>query len=305
MLCARGVFFATKNMRADSNHHVLHPHTRQKTTFKAHQPMHRFLWLLVHAVACAAIGMTIQPTLAGDKSKLLLLLHLHHCVSYHTSKDDIIMVSVHAGDRVSLQRLNLRVFDNDDNLLRATNDVSNDLTFIFTNLNSPVQVESELVARDETEGRLLIHVCFDNVYFDRLWSFQKQVRDVELKVSIRNKTSLQRINYNNFARYFQRASDLDMTKVKNNEIKQDFTEDDFERAVQELSALLLDISDELSGTESGFESLMDAERALRAANEDIFEKFTRHTLAVIASICCFGLFQVVYFKCYLKRNKIV
>lgn len=263
-----------------------------------------------------AIGMTIPAVITGDRKHYSSLTNLVNCVSYTTSKDDIIMLNVKAGSKLSSQQLNLRVFDSEDSTLRTMKDLSGEQSIIFTNLNNPIQIDpsdSKLIGLANRRhikedpsitGKSQIHICFDNVYFDKSWSFQKRLRDVYLDVRIRNITTLKQTNYNNYAKYFIRKSSTAMeNSKKSKDTNLDFTESDFNKAVDFLQTLLNELSEELNSSKDKLQALNSLESELRNVNESIFESFTRTSLTLIATICVFGLAQLAYIRFFLKRRK--
>ncbi|CAK7901109.1 hypothetical protein CAAN1_06S02498 [[Candida] anglica] len=105
---------------------------------------HLSLVFLLLVSQVAALGLTIEPTLAGDKRKYSGLQNLHNCISYPTVRDDIIMVRINSGDRIASQKLNLNIFDSENNKIRFKKDISQEINLIFTNLNSPSVVNTEV-----------------------------------------------------------------------------------------------------------------------------------------------------------------
>lgn len=254
----------------------------------------------------------------GDQKKYSSLNNLMNCISYRTFKDDIILVTVNSGDRIASQQLNLKVFDSENNVLRFMEDMVEEQTFMFTNLNNPKQIlnikdVNPKKARDNYDdlmnvhsGKSYIYVCFDNIYFDKSWSFQKHSRDVQLQVAIRNMTSLLQTNYNKYAKHFNQMKDPADTNVdENNEFKLDFSELDFEKVMDLLQTQLNEVSEELKSTEGIINLLMDNESKLRDVNESIYEDYTRTSIALISCICIFGLCQIIYYKCYFTRRKLI
>ncbi|OBA23913.1 hypothetical protein METBIDRAFT_76834 [Metschnikowia bicuspidata var. bicuspidata NRRL YB-4993] len=266
-----------------------------------------------------AIGLTIPPVVYSEQKHYSSLTNLLNCISYTTSKDDIIMVSVESGHKVPSQQLNLRVFDSEDNTLRSMQDISGEQSVIFTNLNNPIQIPQTeaknllgLKYRRQTKniadelyvsGMSQVHICFDNVYFDKSWSFRKSPRDVHLDVSIRNITTLKQTNYNNYAKYFIRPSNTDTNDDPVGDYSNyDFTENDFNNAVRNLQTLLNEVSEELKSSEGTLRNLQTLESELRNVNESIFESFTRTTLLIITTICVFGVAQLTYIRFLLKKR---
>lgn len=262
--------------------------------------------------------MTIPPVVTGDQRKYSSLSNLMNCISYRTFKDDIILVTVSSGDRIASQQLNLKVFDSENNVLRFMEDMVDEQSFMFTNLNNPKQILSSKhanpnKARDNYNdlmnvhsGKSYIYVCFDNIYFDKSWSFQKHSRDLLLQVSIRNMTSLLQTNYNKYAKHFNQMKDpVDVNVNENNEFNLDFSELDFEKVMDLLQTQLNEVSEELKSTEGIIKLLMDNESKLRDVNEAIYEDYTRTSIVLIACICIFGLCQIIYYKCYFTRRKLL
>lgn len=281
----------------------------------------KLLWGLALSIcisSCLAIGMTIPPVVTGDQKKYSSLNNLMNCISYRTFKDDVILVTVDSGDRIGSQQLNLKVFDSENNILKSMEDMADEQTFMFTNLNNPTLLENiknsnPKKPRDNYNdlmsvhsGKSYIYVCFDNIYFDKSWSFQKHSRDVMLHVSIRNITSLLQTNYNHYAKYFNQLNDPVDAKIdENNEFKLDFSEVDFDKAMDLLQTKLNEVSEELKSTEGIIKLLMDNESKLRDVNEAIYEDYTRTSIVLIACICIFGLCQIIYYKCYFTRRKLL
>lgn len=262
--------------------------------------------------------MTIPPVVTGDRKKLSSLNNLMNCISYRTFKDDIILVTVNSGDRIASQQLNLNVFDSENSVLRSMTDLADEQNFMFTNLNNPIQFDNrkptnQKKARDDYNdlmnlhsGKSYIYICFDNIYFDKSWSFQKQSRDLLLTVSIRNMTSLKETNYNKLAKYFNQLKDPnDLDINENNEFQLNFNEEDFEKAMGSLQNQLNEVSEELKSTEAIFKILMDNESKLRDVNEAIYEEYTFTSIILIACISIFGICQIVYYKCYFTKRKLI
>ncbi|CAH2353894.1 hypothetical protein CLIB1423_13S01244 [[Candida] railenensis] len=121
--------------------------------------------ILIHTVIAVlsltqtiyGLGLIIEPCLVGDKKKYSSINNLQNCISYPTVKDDIIMVRIKSGDKIASQRLNLNIFDSENNKIRFKKDISHEMNLIFTNLNNPAVVNSELessqVKRSNIFGR--------------------------------------------------------------------------------------------------------------------------------------------------------
>lgn len=249
------------------------------------------------------------------------------------STDDLIFVFLQTGDRQPSQKLNLRVFDSNNNILRTANDIAGEVSFIFTNLNNPLQIEDsnqfnflekfspkrdkiskKITNNNEKYGDLLnpysgssfINICFDNIFYDRSWNFKQQTRDVDLRVHIKNASSVLQFNYNEIAKYFTRLNLAEESNTGSTvRFKQEFTEKEFDEAAKILSAQLERISEQLRSSKEVLNTLREVESRLRDVNEAIFAKYTKTSIAVLASIFVFGLLQIVYFKFYLRRKQII
>lgn len=278
--------------------------------------------VLLLVTCCMAIGMQIPPISSDESKHMSSLKNLRNCVGYRTSRDDLILVKIRSGDRVSSQHLNLRVFDSDNNILRSSDDISNDLSFIFTNLNNPVQIQedksyhildrfrprkeqdpkvSELM--NPYDGNSFVYICFDNLYYDKSWSFRKQNHDVDLQVQIRNATTLGEINYSEFAKYFSNLKPQVGSEAEGQ--KAAFTQQNFEDAMKELNFQLDEISENLRSSSEILNTLKSNQASLRDANELIFSSYTKTSIVVFGSICAFGGAQMIYFMCFCKKRRIL
>lgn len=287
------------------------------------------------------LGLIVTPHLVGDNKKYSSINNLLNCVSYPTVKDDIIILTVDSGEKLPSQVLNMNIFDSENNKIRYKGDISEEMNLIFTNLNNPLQInrnyadspdkrnilnkihlgrnkEQERVDElmNSDTGKSLIYICFDNLYLDKSWSFQPQDRDVEIFVDIKNMTTIKQTNYNLYAQYFKKFkynSDQGVD-AKNNEkkskkegtdktLKKDFTQNDFENNIKLLESELSDIVENLKNSELILTNLMEQESKLRDANERIFSEYTKVSIIMIVIISIFGMAQLVYFRCYLKKRK--
>ncbi|KAK6203625.1 uncharacterized protein RJT21DRAFT_113516 [Scheffersomyces amazonensis] len=323
------------------------------------------------------LGFTIPPIKEGDVSKYSSKQYLFNCVSYPTIKDDILLVRIKSGDKLASQKLNLNIFDDDNNRLRSQLDISNDISLMFTNLNNPIKISQDLSGdnqdhlsfqdsanqvieqikrssnrlfghedeehvsnekRDEnfnkdfdrakadelinnSQGKSLIYICFDNLYADKSWSFVAKPRDVELFVDIKNMTTIKQTNYNNFVQYFRRFKEQESKREQGSDddgakepsqsqssksVKdKPFTQEDFENEIQYLKTELDSIVGNLDNSEIILQSLMEQEFKLRDVNEEIFSDYTKNSIILITCIICFGIVQTIYFKCYLRRKKVL
>lgn len=292
------------------------------------------IWTFVYLYNCVdAIGMTIPPVIVGDQKKYSSLNYLYNCMSYSTVKDDIIMVHINSGNVIASQNLHLHIFDSESNKLRYKKSISQNLDLIFTNLNNPTQFDDSngLLKRtnilnkfhfgsnsgsddknhpglrssnDESaqellnsdKGKSLIYICFDNLYSDKSWSFKPKPRDVEISVEIKNMTSMKQTNYETYAKYFQR-------KVEDS--KTTFDEKDFDKKIKLIDAQLKEATENLKSLEVILSDLLIQEHKLRDVNESIFSRYTMVSILFLIAIFLFGLVQLIYFKCYLKKTKVL
>lgn len=296
------------------------------------------LLLFVSQTLASSIGLTVPPASVGDKKKHSSLKNLLNCISYQTVKDDIVLLRVDSGDKVASQTLNLHIFDSEDNLIRLKRDISHELQLVFTNRNSPTQIEdtrkrstmmerlhlaspndevskrlnifdalhlgySKKLSQPETDlanefinshsGKSHIHVCFDNIFLDKSWSFEPRSRDLTLDVNIKNMTTIKKTNYRNLAKYF--------LAQKNSE----FNENMFDKLISALEGSLNEVSESLKNSEIVLETLMEQEFKLRDINEQIYSNYSTISIVMLCLIVAFGSLQMVYFRFYFKKKKLV
>lgn len=257
----------------------------------------------------AAIGLSVPPIAVGDTSLYSSTKNLINCISYKTSRDDIVMAQINSGNKLASQKLNLYVFDSNLNLLRSLQDMSHEQTVMVTNLNSPIKF-SDLLGKHKSRqvdeaAKDFVHICFDNVYYDKSWSFNKQARNVILTVNVRNVTTLKKTNYNNYAKYFTKLTDLEKAQVTEESFDLDFSEGDFDKAISKLQTLLNEVSEELRDLSRTLQELKNSESELRNVNESIYERYTLSLLLIFALICLLGFFEIVYYYFMLKRRKLI
>lgn len=296
------------------------------------------LLFLLAPVLSSSIGLTVPPASGGDKKKHSSLKNLLNCISYQTVKDDIILLRVDSGDKITSQTLNLHIFDSENNLIRLKRDISHELQLIFTNRNSPTQIEdnrkrstllerlhiadpeegmskrlnlfdalhlgySKKLSQSETDlaneflnahsGKSHIHVCFDNIFLDKLWSFEPRARDVTLEVDIKNMTTIKKTNYHSLAKYFLAQQLVD------------FNENMFDKLISALEGSLNDVTEGLKNAEIVLETLMEQEFKLRDINEQIYSNYSHISIVMLCLIAAFGMLQMVYFRFYFKKKKLV
>lgn len=287
--------------------------------------------MMVWVIPVTGLGVTVPPISITNRHKFSSLDNLQNCVSYQTIKDDMILVRIQAGDTITSQSLNLNIFDLENNKIRFKKNIAHDLHIMFTNLNSPYRVDdghamesplkkrtrrADTVERDEkgqqlleaNTGKLLIYICFDNVYTDRSWSFKPRDHEVEVQVEIKNLESLQQINYKNYAQYFNKVYKLqEDEKVDEQPIDghTDFTEEKLEENLKYLQAELNNIVSSLEGSESILLTLMENEFKLRDTNEEIYTNYSKWAILLIVFTGVTGAVQLVYFGCFLRKQNIV
>lgn len=279
------------------------------------------VFLLLALLPCAvSIGISVPPVLIGDKKKYSSPRNLENCVSYLTSKDDIITVTIKSGDKLTSQLLNLNVFDSQKNALRSLEDLSGDQMVMFTNLGyqdtSPDHSWKRLLdfhdkKTDEFYDQLplvpektYVHICFDNVYSDKSWSFQKQPRELSMTIDIRSLASLRNTNYKEYAKHFTKISDTE-NNDEDAAVDRDFSEENFESAIKKLEHLLNEVSEELKDSQIVAQNLKRSERRLRDLNEKIFENYIKTATLLLFTIASLGLIQLSYYKFYFKRRKLI
>lgn len=275
----------------------------------------RLLHFLLLLACCHAIGMQISPISSDDTKLQSSTKKLHNCLGYLTLKDDLVLVKVNAGERLQLQQLNLRVFDADGNVLRGADSIAGQLSFIFTNLNNPVQIE-QLLFLDRfkprkqsppldlaSPGSTFVYICFDNLFYDKLWSFNKQPHNVDLQVQLRNASTLGEIDYRDFAKYFSRLKP--QKQLDHEKEEPEFTRQHFEIATNQLGFQLQEISESLRSLAEILNILKQNQALLRGVNELIFTTHTLTSISIIGAICAFGAAQIVYFMCFCKSKRLI
>lgn len=292
-----------------------------------------------------SLGLIIPPILSGDNNKYSDINNLLNCISYPTVKDDIIVLTIDSGDKLPSQVLNLNIFDSENNKIRFKGDISQDMTIIFTNLNNPSLINgindvqdmrsnilnrflplaradrkqervNELMSSDS--GKSLIYICFDNIYKDKSWSFHPQDRDVGIEVNIKNMTAMQQPDYSIYSLYFNKLNSDEENKkirgkgsedVNDNKYSQIpnrlFTKDDFDTNIKLLESKLNDVIENLKNSELILENLMQQEYKLRDVNEAIYSGYTKISCIMLVLIGIAGIVQMVYFRCYLKKRKVL
>lgn len=264
----------------------------------------RILALLTVVGSCIGLGFTVPPVKVGDTQKYSTHKNPINCITYETVKDDIIMVRVKAGDRLPLQLLNLRVFDDVGNRLRFHSGVEHELSFMFTNLNEGTH-SRHLKKASEPESQdtdtLLIHICFDNIYTDKSWSFNPREYDVELFVDIKTLSSIAETNYDKFIHYFKALQE----QQDGGKTTQHITQEEFDAQIDYLKVELNSVVDSLTLSEETLNALLEQEVMLRDVNEEIFSKYTSTTIILLSCILVFGLVQLIFFRCYLKKTKLL
>lgn len=260
--------------------------------------------------------MIIDPVLRGDKTKMSSLNNLKHCLSYHTNNNELIMVSVNTGEKLPSQTLNMKIFDSENNLLRMSSDIEEDVLLILKNLNDPLQPLStrsnniidklshlgtsknpsklnELLNNDK--GKNKIFVCFDNLYNDKSWSFKPVARDINLQVNLRDISSMRSSDYNLYSKYFNKFINEDHKARK-------ISEEEFNQEIQVIQNELDNVIENLQNSELLLENALEQESILRDINEEIFTDYTMWAISVLVVILTFGLFRMGYMWYYLLKK---
>lgn len=256
------------------------------------------------------LGITVQPIRAGDSSKYTSKENLLNCITYHTVMNDFIMIRIKVGEHIQSQLLNLKVFDDEDNELRSQPGLDKEVSFMFTNLNKgKVNNRVNYEGEPEPEGvqdlkrdyvdlspreklrTTLLHVCLDNLYYDKSWTFRPKPRDVEVHVSIKTPNTIKETNYDDFIQYFKK---LQIEQDKHEVFH--VTESDVDEQIEFLKAELNSVIDTLASSEQILKELMEQEWLLRDVNEEIYVKYTTRAVGVLICIGVFGVAQLIYFR---------
>ncbi|RLV92211.1 hypothetical protein JA1_003324 [Spathaspora sp. JA1] len=247
----------------------------------------------------SGLGITVQPVKYGQSKQMSSISNLQNCLTYETSTDDIIFVRIKSENKLPSQILNLNIFDNEANQFRKQRDIgSREIELIISHADNKLQ-EVKADKREDEDGssskksKKNINICFDNVYSDMSWSFHPDTYDVELFVDI--KKDMKTTNYDLYKKYFSKS------RKQVEEFTQENLDNNMELVKQELNSIV----EKLESSESILRDLMVQEYKLRDVNEEIYSGYTMITVIVLACIILSGLSQVIYFKCYLKRRKLL
>lgn len=273
------------------------------------------------------VGLVIEPVLEGDTDNYSGLHNLRRCLGYHTNNDEVMMVKVDCGIKPKSQYLNLKIFDSENNLLRASNDITNEISLILKNLNNdPQEIQStdnshkiraqildkmspfggsggnkdpkkldELLNNDK--GKNLIYVCFDNIYNDRSWSFDPVPREVELTVNLRDVSSMHQSNYDLYSKYFNKfqSNNNDAKHLKN------MNEVEFDHEINVLENELNNVVENLQNSELILNNILEQESKLRDVNEAIYSRYTILTTIIFVMIFIVGVFQILFLMKVSKK----
>lgn len=155
---------------------------------------------------------------------------------------------------------------------------------------------NELLNNDK--GKNLINVCFDNIYSDKSWSFQPQIRDIDLHVSLRDVSTLKQTNYNLYSKYFNKFR----SSIQSDTPSLLMEEKDFDEQIEVIENEIHNVVQNLKNSELILQNLLDQEWKLRDVNETIFAGYTRISIILLVTILVMGLFQIAYFGFYFKRR---
>ncbi|EGW35505.1 uncharacterized protein SPAPADRAFT_58744 [Spathaspora passalidarum NRRL Y-27907] len=240
----------------------------------------------------SALGISVSPVKYGQSKQMSSISNLHHCVTYETNVNDIIFVTVKTEEKLPSQILNLNIFDSDSNQLRNQKDIGQrEIELIISHANNKYR-EVKSSKRGEA-AKKTINICFDNVYTDMSWSFTPADYEVELFVDI--KKDMKDTNYDLYRKYFSKS------RKQTEKFTQENLDTNMEEVKQELNAIV----EKLESSESILRDLMDQEYKLRDVNEEIYSGYTIISIVVLSFIVFSGLIQLIYFKCYLKKRKLL
>ena len=268
-----------------------------------------FLLLLPSA---NAIGVMIPPIKNLSKDKKSSLKNLQNCVSYETTKKDIMFVTISNVEQFTSQSLNLLILDDQGNTLRNQQDIgkfNREVELLITNLES---LKSIVLEEKREEGKAnsnnnveeiakdtkMIHVCFDNVYSDLSWSFQPRIFEFEVTVNIKN--DIESTDYGMYRQYFTYLQD-----ENSKEGQAEINAMSFEAKMLLVEMDLQTVVDKLLELDETLKLLMENEFKLRDANEEIFSGYTLISIVLCVTILVCGLLQLIYFKFYLRRKNVL
>lgn len=269
-----------------------------------------------------ALGIVVPPVRLGEAKAFSSSDNLNRCIAYHASPQEFVTVSVKVGQRLPSQSLNLLVLDENNNILRSQPDLSDQISFMFTNL-APVDLPGSsdsslrrvaerigLVRRNmdshhhqtRPKNRVIlpeehfadaarIYICFDNIYNDKSWSFLPRDWDVDLKVSFKYSDQLNVPDYNAYAQRFEASK-----------AARRFSKTDFDQSMDLLGNDLDSIAGLLDISAGILEKLMTQEYGLRDANEQIFHEFTLYTIIVMVAVAAFSFIKLIYVCMTLKKR---
>lgn len=155
---------------------------------------------------------------------------------------------------------------------------------------------NELLNNDK--GKNLIYVCFDNIYSDKSWSFQPQIKDIDLHVNLRDVSTLKETNYNLYSKYFNKFR----SSIQSDTPSLLMEEKDFDEQIEVIENEIHNVVQNLKNSELILQNLLDQEWKLRDVNEKIFAGYTRISIILLVTILVMGLFQIAYFGFYFKRR---
>lgn len=286
-----------------------------------------FSWLLSLLVVWGAplviaLGIVVPPVRLGESKAFSSSDNLNRCIAYHASPQEFVTVSVKVGQRLPSQSINLVVLDETNNILRSQPDLSDQISFMFTNLapiDEPISSDSSLRRVAERIGlvrrnlgahnhqtrpnnRVIlpkehfidaarIYICFENVYNDKSWSFLPQDWEVDLKVSFKFSDQLNVPDYNAYAQKFEASK-----------AARRFSKTDFDQSMDLLGNDLDSISGSLDVSAGILEKLVVQECGLRDVNESIFHMFSLYTILVMVAVAAVSLIRLIYVCITLKRR---
>lgn len=256
------------------------------------------LWFIL-ALVCVSkvalsmgLGMVIKPVMLGDDLNYLGLTHLENCVAYPMYHEDVAVVLVDVGDRIASQNLELRVFDESNNLLRNQRGLEQLHTFLLSSAGD----EKPEARHHHTKEQLkppFIYICFDNIYQDMLWSFNPKNHEVYVTVDIK---AFHAMNATKFELYTEHVGAFNTTGT---------VEENFDRQMASIKSQLNSVQDSMRELERNFDDLVAIEKELRNLNEFIFEDYTHKSLMIFLIIVLVGLAQVFHTRRIVQRAKLI
>lgn len=292
---------------------------------------------LLHT-ACA-IGMAIEPVLEGDTANYPSLSNLKHCLAYHTNNDEVMLIKVDSGAKQKSQYLNLKIFDSEDNLLRVSNDISNEVSIILKNLNNdPIEQndnnsnnhdnKNQNRARNGIRANIIdklspfgvgggsgkdpkkLEELLNNdkgknliyVCFVNIYndrSWSFEPKPREVEVSV-NLRDVSSMHETNYNLYSKYFNKFQANDNTNKYLK-NMNEEEFEHEINVLENELNNVVENLQNSALILTNILEQESKLRDVNEAIFSRYTLLTAIILIIIFVVGIFQILFLKKFSKK----